>query len=48
MGFRWVIVELQSSIDIALFGVLKYKKMVEDFLRELGIPYTVITFLSSI
>lgn len=25
-----------------LFGVLKYKKMAEDFLRESGIPYTVI------
>lgn len=25
-----------------LFGVLKYKKMGEDFVRESGIPFTVV------
>lgn len=25
-----------------LFGVLKYKKMGEDFLRDSGIPFTII------
>lgn len=27
-----------------LFGVLKYKKMGEDFLRESGLPFTIIRF----
>jgi hypothetical protein len=31
-----------------LFGVLKYKKMAEDFVRNSGIPFTIIRFVSSI
>jgi len=27
-----------------LFGVLKYKKMGEDFLRDSGLPFTIIRF----
>ena len=38
------IVLLNTSI-MNLFGVLKYKKMGEDFLRESGIPYTIIRFV---
>jgi hypothetical protein len=29
-----------------LFGVLKYKKMAEDFVRNSGIPFTIIRFIS--
>jgi hypothetical protein len=28
-----------------LFGVLKYKKMGEDFVRNSGIPFTIIRYL---
>lgn len=35
--------DLFASI-MNLFGVLKYKKMGEDFLRESGLPYTIIRF----
>lgn len=28
-----------------LFGVLKYKKMGEDFLRDSGLPFTIIRFV---
>lgn len=31
-----------------LFGVLKYKKMGEDFVRDSGIPFTIIRFDSDI
>lgn len=27
-----------------LFGVLKYKKMGEDFVRDSGLPFTIIRF----
>jgi uncharacterized protein YbjT (DUF2867 family) len=37
----WVVV---GSSIMNLFGVLKYKKMGEDFLRESGIPYTIIRY----
>lgn len=33
----------QCSI-MNLFGVLKYKKMGEDFVRSSGLPYTIIRF----
>lgn len=29
-----------------LFGVLKYKKMGEDFVRNSGLPYTIIRYLT--
>lgn len=29
-----------------LFGVLKYKKMGEDFVRNSGLPYTIIRYLA--
>jgi hypothetical protein len=28
-----------------LFGVLKYKKMAEDFIRDSGIPFTIIRLI---
>jgi hypothetical protein len=37
---------LLNSI-LNLFGVLKYKKMAEDFLSDSGIPYTIIRYESA-
>lgn len=46
MSLRVIIFRMSVLFDsiMNLFGVLKYKKMGEDFLRDSGLPFTIIRF----